>query len=158
MSSAGLEPLVGAAWIVRRLSHSPALATALGLAGTAALPARIWQDDAPVGVATPFIAFNMQSDGNDVRGVGPNIIMTDPLYTVRAVFQTADIREVAMASAAIHAALHAQRDTVAVAVTGGTVTGEVVAARERPFYDQYNDERGRPFRALGGVYRLYVDG
>ena len=159
MSSEGLEPLVAAAWIVKRLAHSPALASALGLAGTAALPTRIFQDDAPVGTPTPFVAFQEQSAGTDVRGVGATTILTDPLYLVRVVGQTADPGRLAGAGAAIHSALHKQADMVSLPLAGGgTVAGYVAAARERPFADAYNDEKGRPFRALGGIYRLFVDG
>jgi hypothetical protein len=151
--SAGLEPLIASAWIVQRLASSTALAAALGVQGTAGLVGRIWQGNAPLNAAQPFVVFNAQSEGNDVQGVGATSIMTDSVYTVRAVLQTANVMELADAAAAIHTSLHQQRADVTV---GTIAAGTVAARRERSFYQEYADESGHPYRALGGIFQLWA--
>lgn len=153
-TSAGLEPLIGAAWLTTRLTTDSLLATALGLAGTADLAHRVHGENVPLNSADPFVYFNLQSPGEDTQGVNAAIIFTQPLYTVRVSRQTTDALELAEAAGRVHQLLHQQGGPITL---GTMLAGYVRCARERPFYQEYNDENGYPWRALGGVYRLYID-
>lgn len=98
----------------------------------------------------PYVLFQQQAIGTDVRGVGPARIMAPLLYLVRGIAEGnsfgGSLRSIADR---IDALLQAQHGTSA----GGVI---VACVRERSFALPEVAADGRQYRHLGGIYRIWV--
>jgi hypothetical protein len=98
----------------------------------------------------PYVLFQMQGAGQDVRGVGTARIMAPMVYVVRGISEGnsfgGSLRQIADR---IDTLLHAASGTAA----GGLV---LVCVREQPFALPETAPDGRQYRHLGGIYRLFV--
>lgn len=98
----------------------------------------------------PYVLFQLQGPGMDVRGVGPGRIMTPMVYLVRGIAEGnsfgGSLKSIADR---IDDLLQARSGTAA----GGVV---IVCVREQPFALPESASDGRQFRHLGGIYRLFV--
>src|SRR5262249_44694662 len=64
-------------WIVGKLSGDANVAAAVGT--------RIYSDQAPEGATYPYVLFNLQSGGQDTRGVGTVRLMALPLFQIKII-------------------------------------------------------------------------
>lgn len=101
-------------------------------------------------VAFPYVLFQQQAAGADVRGVGPVRIMAPMVYLVRGIAEGnsfgGSLKSIADR---IDALLQAQHGTAADGVI-------VACVRERSFALPETTADGRQYRHLGGVYRIWV--
>lgn len=110
-------------------------------------PGGAWSDVAPPHVKDPYIVFSM-TDANDVRVVDGIRVLTDALYTVKAVAETETYAGLETYASQIDTALH----NASSVVTDGLI---VWCVRERPVaYSETTD--GLTYKHLGGMYRLQV--
>lgn len=98
----------------------------------------------------PFVLFQLQAPGADVRGVGPARVMAQALYLVRGVAQANSFGGTLKSIA--------DRIDVLLQAASGTVSGGVVVScvREQPFALPETGPGGLQYRHLGGIYRLFV--
>lgn len=117
--------------------------TLTGLVG-----ARVYGHLAPQEATFPLVLFAMRS-GVDVQTLGPNRIMSNLVYVVRGVTESS--------SFGTPLSVIAERiDVVLQAKSGTTAAGAVYACvREQP-YTLIEMSKGRQYRHLGGIYRLYA--
>ena len=108
---------------------------------------RIFDLPPPRGTLYPYIVFNTQS-AEDVRGVGTQRIMSDSIYTVKAVAETDDSSKLAPLAGAIDDAL-----VLASPVSVGTIGTALACVRERLMrYTELTD--GTYYSHRGGEYRI----
>ena len=86
---------------------------------------RIFDRPPPRGTLYPYIVYNTQS-ADDVRGIGTQRIMSDSIYTVKAVAETDDSSRLAPLAGAIDDAL-----TLSSPESVGTVGTALACVRER---------------------------
>lgn len=139
-----VETVAADQWLFGALSGDASLSALVG--------GRVYGHVAPQGAQMPFVLFQQQAAGADVRGVGPARIMANLLYVVRIVAESSSFGgSVQTAAGRIDAVLQAASGTV----LAGTV---LACVRERPFAMTETDEDGRQYRHLGGIYRMFVQG
>lgn len=120
-------------------------ATLMGLA-----TGGVYAHNNPTRPTFPYVLFQLQAPGADVRGVGPVRIMTPLVYLVRGITESnsfgGSLKSIADRIDALLQAAH------------GTAAGGVIVAcvRERPFALPEAAADGRQFRHLGGVYRIWA--
>lgn len=142
MSYKGAETQMINLWVAARLAaHTDFNTISTGLTD------RIFLDLAPDGTPYPFIVFQQQSAPEVVRGVGPEEVMVDTVYVVKAIAQGTSFEHLAPVAAGIRAALHEP--------TGETVTdGVILMSRFERGFSMKEDESTKQFRHLGGEYRI----
>lgn len=113
------------------------------------LSQRVYPQVAPDGVKYPFIVYQAQTPPHDVRGVGPNRVMVDTLYVVKAVAQVASYDALAATAHEIDAVM-TQGEPQTVPGNLGTI---LCSMREDGF-SLTESESGTLYRHLGGVYRV----
>lgn len=128
------------AWLYAKLTGD---ATLTGL-----VSGRIYGHIAPQDATYPLVLFALQT-ADDVQTLGPNRIMSNMLYVVRG------IAEVASFGASL-TTIADRIDTVLQAASGTVAAGRVLACvREAPVV-MVEVSKGKQYRYLGGVYRLYA--
>ena len=136
--TSGAETAAVETWIYGTLADDATL-DSLGVTG-------VYSYMAPEDATYPFILFQQQAS-SDVNAVGPNRIMAQTVYVIRAVTDGALSSVVA---------INTRIDNLLQAQNGSNVNGTVIACmRERPFV-QVETVEGRSYRHLGGIYRIYV--
>jgi hypothetical protein len=118
---------------------------------TALIAQRVYGEQAPAGADLPLILFNNLS-ALDVRGSGNTRIMIDGLWVIRAVVQDGSYNATARALAACIDRLF--RDGTSRAVDDNKAL-VFQSHREQP-YRLVDEQSGKPFRHLGGIYRFYA--
>lgn len=141
---AGKELALTEQWLYGRLAADAALIAEVG----GALATRIYADVAPLGTASPWVVFQLQTPQADTRGVGNVRILTNGQYLVRGIAASTDLTRLDTIAERIDALLnHVQG-----AITGLTV---VASYRIRPFrLTEIVD--GVSYLHLGGLYQLLV--
>ena len=117
--------------------------------GDATLSQRVFPQIAPDGTKYPFIVYQAQSPPHVVRGVGPNRVMVDTLYVVKAVAQVASFDALADVAHEIDVVM---TQAEPVAVPGGL--GLILASVQEDTFSLTESESGQLFRHLGGQYRI----
>lgn len=109
---------------------------------------------APVEAELPFILVTYHM-GNDVKGLGFNVIAAAVEYAVRAITDQNSLAPIEPAAARIQVLLHGASGTV----TGGTVLS---CYRERPFLlveeTDNRTEGAVAIRHLGAIYQVMAQG
>lgn len=151
----GRESFAPAAWLHAILIGDATLAGLLGVAPSA-LAQRVGRDTLPLGTPSPYILINEQSEGRDVQAVGGIIIMTSPLWMVKAVTHSSDDSALIPIVARLHALLHRKpaAPVSGIAALAGTRVGCI---RESTHYLAAGDDTGQPRREAGHVWRLFVE-
>lgn len=129
-------------WIWETLSNDTALAAIVG--------ARVYSDVAPATATFPFVTFSEQSSTDVRTASGQNRIMIDSLYVIRGIVTDTSFNVQSQAIAErIDALFHASQ--------GGNANGTVVftSHREQSFR-LAEQQAGKSFRHLGGIYRVYA--
>jgi hypothetical protein len=109
---------------------------------------RIYSTPPPRGTEYPFIIYNMTST-NDVRGIGVSRIMSDTIYTVKAVARSSNATDLPDLVAAIDVALTLEIPAVSAL---GTVEACV---RERAVQIAEFTE-GQHYEHRGGDYKVHA--
>ena len=137
------EPWVADSWLYAVLSGDATLA---GL-----VAARIYAHNNPNRTPVfPYVLFQLQGNGADVRGVGPTRIMAPMVYLVRGIGEGNSFGG--------NLTTIADRIDTLLQAASGTAAGGVVLScvREQPFALPEVAGDGRQYRHLGGIYRLFV--
>lgn len=137
------EPWVADSWLYAVLAGD---STLVGLA-TGGVYAYNNPNRTPV---FPYVLFQLQAPGMDVRGVGPVRIMAPMVYLVRGIVEAnsfgGNLKTIAD-----------RIDTLLQAASGTAAGGSVLSCvREQPFALPEVAGDGRQYRHLGGIYRLFV--
>ncbi len=111
-----------------------------------ALVTGVYAYQAPDTATFPYVLFNQQS-GVDVQGVGPTRIMSNMLYTVRAVTDGTMGSLVTISD---------RIDTLLQAQSGSNSDGTVLACVREEVFTMNEIIDSRPYRNLGGIYRIFV--
>lgn len=119
---------------------------------TAITGGQVYFDSVPDTATVPYV-YITNSDMRDLKGTGPNIYATRAHYAVRCVAETPPgglTTALINAAERIHTVLHAG--------SGSNADGSTIACvREQPFSMTERDPAtGRPYRHLGGIYRIWV--
>lgn len=131
---------VADAWLYSKLSGD---ATLTGLVG-----GRIYGHIAPQEASYPLVLFALQT-ADDVQTLGPHRIMSNMLYVVRVVGEASSF-------GAPLSSVADRIDAVLQAASGTAGAGRVLACvRENPSA-MVESNKGKQYRYLGGVYRLYA--
>ncbi|HPD40012.1 MAG TPA: DUF3168 domain-containing protein [Anaerolineae bacterium] len=131
------EPMTAERWLYTLLSGD---ATLQGLIGD-----RVYSGEAPTTAAYPLVLIVFQG-GHDVLGVGPARIMAQCRYLVKAVGATPSYAALEPIASRIDALLQG--------ASGSVTSGLVLACvREAPVVYPEQQE-GKVFRHLGGIYRI----
>lgn len=150
--SIGVELTRADLFVWDRLANDATLFAALGSPGGS--EKGVFGERAPQGSTLPYVVFSVAAEGPDRRSLGGGRIAVRPLYLVRAYAQTRSWQGILKTLAdRIDARLHLPAFVGAVA-GDGRVGG---CLRESAFR-QVEEEAGQEFRALGGFYRLWVEG
>lgn len=115
---------------------------------TAAVSTRFYADEAPDKAAFPFVQWNLLSSV-DVRGQGPNSIMLNCLYLVKAVGKTRSYGDLLPITKRVRELIDGKG--------GDTLAGDHIfsCSREEGFrLPEYLN--GVSYRHLGAVYRIFV--
>lgn len=138
MSAAGIEGVVAETWIYQRLANDAGLAELC--------PGGVHEGVA--GDTLPAVVFQVASPPTDTGAFPTARALTEGVWTVRVVGETSSYTELAPAARRIDQLLHGSYGRAAGGVINGCVRTGVV---------QYGDEdSGRSFRHLGGLYRISV--
>jgi hypothetical protein len=151
---AGREMFVPAAWLYERISGDSALAAAMGIT-LGDLASRVGRPTLPIGTPSPYILISEQSAGNDVQGIGGLVLMTSPLWLVRAVVHDSDDSSLIPVVDRLHTLL--QRQPASGVRLTSLVGTSVACVRVQTHYRAENDDQGHPFREAGHVWRLFVE-
>lgn len=137
----GLEPIAAAQHIYSVLAADTAL--------TAVVSTRIYHQEAPQGVAYPFVVFSLLS-GIDYPIAGGGRLWSNMLWLIEAVDKTSSFGgNLKTAVGRIDAALQATRSTV----TDGVISACV---REEAFSLAEVGPGGEQYRRMGGRYRIFA--
>ncbi len=110
---------------------------------------RIFDAPPPEGTQYPYIIFSMAST-DDVRGIGTARIMSDTIYTVKAVMGTGQHEDLGAVASAIDTAL-----TLDHSVAVGTIGSIEACVRQRGVrYTEYT--AGNEYAHRGGDYQILV--
>lgn len=110
---------------------------------------RVFDAPPPEGTQYPYIIFNMAST-DDVRGVGTARIMSDTIYTVKAVIGTGQHEDMGAIAAAIDVALTLEQPEAV-----GTDGSIEACVRQRGVrYTEYT--AGNEYAHRGGDYQILV--
>lgn len=142
--SAGKTLAAAERWLYSVLSGDATLAAAVGT--------RIYFESVPQNTAAPYI-FITTRPMPDIRGAGGNIIASQFEYVVRAVDETPPgglTTALVNVAAQLHQVLHGS--------SGSNADGAVFAiVRDAPFsLPEVDRATNRPWRHLGGIYRMWV--
>lgn len=137
------ETVVADSWLYAVLSGDATLA---GLA-TGGIHGHVNPNAAPT---FPYVLYQLQAPGADVRGVGPARVMTQALYLVRGIAQANSFGG--------NLTTIANRIDVLLQAASGSAAGGLVLScvREQPFALPETAPGGLQYRHLGGIYRLFV--
>jgi hypothetical protein len=113
------------------------------------LATRVFPQVAPDGTGYPFIVYQAQTPPHDVRGVGPNRVMVDTLYIVKAVAQVASYDALADVAHQIDVVMTAAEPQ---AITGGL--GTILCSVREDGFSLTESASGTLYRHLGGQYRI----
>lgn len=133
-------------WLYTTLAGDATIAAAVGT--------RIYSWQAPPLTSGPYIVYQEQSPGNDIRAsgrVGTGRIMTTPLYLVRVIGPFNSLSTLQSIALRI--------DQLLEGITTATVNGNHISIqRESPFSLVEQDGVQQTYRHLGGMYRFYISG
>jgi hypothetical protein len=151
----GRESFAPAAWLYAILSGDSMLAGLLGVS-LGAIASRVGRDTLPLGTPSPYVLINEQSEGRDVQGIGGIVIMTSPLWMVKAVVHSSDDSALIPIVDRLHALLHRKPSTpvTGIVALAGTRVG---CMRESTHYLAAGDDTGQPRREAGHIWRLFVE-
>lgn len=139
---AGLDEIgIVEKWIVDTLTYDPDIATVIG--------GRIYETPPDEGTEYPYVIYSMSSS-NDVIGVGIERIMSDTMYTVKAVSsakQTSDLAD--LANAIDEALTLSQPEAVG-------LIGTVLSCHRERIVKINEYTSGTHFSHRGGDYKIIV--